>query len=116
MRSHLHECGDGFGPEGRFFVREGEPKRTAKGRIIGGPVQLHWPPIAVMTTSSMTCCLQPRHLGAVRREWQRRHCFNCHECGDGFGPEGRFFVREGEPKRTAKGRIIGDEYLHISHR
>ncbi|KAI9371444.1 hypothetical protein BJX61DRAFT_27163 [Aspergillus egyptiacus] len=35
-----HECGDGFGPEGRYFVREGEPRRTAKGRIIGGPVQL----------------------------------------------------------------------------
>ncbi|KAL4811217.1 hypothetical protein BDV18DRAFT_6927 [Aspergillus unguis] len=35
-----HECGDGFGPEGRYFVKEGEPKRTAKGRIIGGPVQL----------------------------------------------------------------------------
>jgi hypothetical protein len=35
-----HTCGGGFGPEGRFFVKEGEPKRTAKGRIIGGPVQL----------------------------------------------------------------------------
>lgn len=35
-----HECGGGFGPEGRFFVRQGEPKKTAKGRIIGGPVQL----------------------------------------------------------------------------
>jgi hypothetical protein len=35
-----HECGDGFGPEGRYFVKEGEPRRTAKGRIIGGPVQL----------------------------------------------------------------------------
>ncbi|KAL4874338.1 hypothetical protein BJY04DRAFT_204053 [Aspergillus karnatakaensis] len=35
-----HECGDGFGAEGRYFVREGEPRRTAKGRIIGGPVQL----------------------------------------------------------------------------
>lgn len=35
-----HACGGGFGPEGRFFVKEGEPKRTAKGRVIGGPVQL----------------------------------------------------------------------------
>lgn len=35
-----HECGNPFGPEGRFFVKEGEPKRSAKGRIIGGPVQL----------------------------------------------------------------------------
>ena len=35
-----HECGTGLGSDGRFFIKEGEPKRTAKGRIIGGPVQL----------------------------------------------------------------------------
>ncbi|CRL23581.1 Zinc finger, LIM-type [Penicillium camemberti] len=45
-------------------------------------------------------------ISAIGGQWHER-CFNCHECGDGFGPEGRFFVREGEPKRTAKGRIIG---------
>ncbi|CAG8020808.1 unnamed protein product [Penicillium salamii] len=45
-------------------------------------------------------------ITAIGGQWHER-CFNCHECGDGFGAEGRFFVREGEPKRTAKGRIIG---------
>jgi hypothetical protein len=45
-------------------------------------------------------------ITAIGGQWHER-CFVCHECGDGFGSEGRFFVREGEPKRTAKGRIIG---------
>lgn len=45
-------------------------------------------------------------ITAIGGQWHDR-CFACHECGDGFGEEGRFFVREGEPKRTAKGRIIG---------
>ncbi|KAJ5280976.1 hypothetical protein N7478_006348 [Penicillium angulare] len=45
-------------------------------------------------------------INAIGGQWHE-HCFVCHECGDGFGPDGRFFVREGEPRRTAKGRIIG---------
>ncbi|KAL4953901.1 hypothetical protein BDW69DRAFT_164264 [Aspergillus filifer] len=45
-------------------------------------------------------------ITAVGGKWHD-DCFNCHECGDGFGPEGRYFVKEGEPRRTAKGRIIG---------
>ncbi|KAJ6171042.1 hypothetical protein N7470_000109 [Penicillium chermesinum] len=50
-------------------------------------------------------------VSAIGGQWHER-CFVCHECGDGFGSEGRFFVREGEPKRTAKGRIIGGPVQH----
>ena len=45
-------------------------------------------------------------ITAIGGQWHNE-CFNCHECGHGFGAHGRFFVREGEPRRTAKGRIIG---------
>lgn len=43
---------------------------------------------------------------ALGGQWHQ-NCFNCSECKGGFGPDGRFFVKEGPPKRTAKGRIIG---------
>jgi LIM domain len=43
---------------------------------------------------------------ALGGQWHDK-CFVCHECGGDFGPDGRFFVKEGEPKRSAKGRIIG---------
>lgn len=62
------------------------------------------------TASRCLGCKQPVLddvvITAIGGQWHDR-CFVCHECGDGFGAEGRFFVREGEPKRTAKGRIIG---------
>lgn len=45
-------------------------------------------------------------ITAIGGQWHDE-CFKCHECGHGFGPDGQFFVREGEPRRTAKGRIIG---------
>ncbi|KAL1956004.1 hypothetical protein VTO42DRAFT_7904 [Malbranchea cinnamomea] len=45
-------------------------------------------------------------ISALGGDWHEK-CFVCHECGGGFGPEGRFFVHEGPPRRTAKGRQIG---------
>ena len=45
-------------------------------------------------------------ITAIGGQWHER-CFVCHQCGSGFGPDGRFFAREGEPKRSTKGRIIG---------
>ncbi|KAJ5868470.1 hypothetical protein N7534_003023 [Penicillium rubens] len=90
------ECGDPFDSQTPFVEKDGfawclrcHSRRTAP-RCLG--CKQHVMDEVVIT--------------AIGGQWHER-CFNCHECGDGFGPEGRFFVREGEPKRTAKGRIIG---------
>ncbi|KAJ6014650.1 hypothetical protein N7540_009241 [Penicillium herquei] len=90
------ECGDPFNSTTPFVEREGfawcldcHSRRTAS-RCMG--CKQHVLDDVVVT--------------AIGGQWHD-HCFVCHECGDGFGPDGRFFVREGEPKRTAKGRIIG---------
>ncbi|KAJ5762365.1 uncharacterized protein N7511_005747 [Penicillium nucicola] len=90
------ECGDPFSSTTPFVEKDGfawclqcHSRRTAP-RCLG--CKQHVMDEVVIT--------------AIGGQWHER-CFNCHECGDGFGPEGRFFVREGEPKRTAKGRIIG---------
>ncbi|OKL59986.1 hypothetical protein UA08_04630 [Talaromyces atroroseus] len=90
------ECGDPFNQETPFVEKDGfawclrcHSRRTAS-RCLG--------------------CKQPVMedviVTALGGQWHDK-CFVCHTCGDGFGPEGRFFVKEGEPKRTAKGRIIG---------
>ncbi|OJJ49367.1 hypothetical protein ASPZODRAFT_1465125 [Penicilliopsis zonata CBS 506.65] len=90
------ECGDPFNSTTPFVEKEGfawclrcHSRRSAP-RCLG--------------------CKQPVLdevvISAIGGQWHDK-CFVCHECGDGFGPEGRFFVREGQPKRTAKGRIIG---------
>ncbi|KAJ6004476.1 hypothetical protein N7522_006121 [Penicillium canescens] len=90
------ECGDPFNSQTPFVEKDGfawclqcHSRRTAP-RCLG--CKQHVMDEVVIT--------------AIGGQWHER-CFNCHECGNGFGPEGRFFVREGEPKRTAKGRIIG---------
>ncbi|CAG8006330.1 unnamed protein product [Penicillium olsonii] len=90
------ECGDPFDSQTPFVEKDGfawclncHSRRTAP-RCLG--CKKHVLDEVVIT--------------AIGGQWHEQ-CFNCHECGDGFGPEGRFFVREGEPKRTAKGRIIG---------
>jgi hypothetical protein len=90
------ECGDPFSQETPFVEKDGfawclrcHSRRTAS-RCLG--------------------CKQPVLdeviVTALGGQWHDR-CFVCHECGNDFGPEGRFFVKEGEPKRSAKGRIIG---------
>ncbi|KAL3480595.1 hypothetical protein BJX99DRAFT_4728 [Aspergillus californicus] len=90
------ECGDPFGADKPFVEKDGyawclgcHSRRTAP---------------------SCAGCKKPVLddvvITAVGGKWHD-NCFACHECGDGFGAEGRYFVREGEPRRTAKGRIIG---------
>ncbi|KAJ5086624.1 hypothetical protein NUU61_007931 [Penicillium alfredii] len=90
------ECGDPFNSQTPFVEKDGfawclgcHSRRTAP-RCLGCKQN-------VMDDVVIT---------AIGGQWHDR-CFACHECGDGFGPDGRFFVREGEPRRTAKGRIIG---------
>ncbi|KAK5797773.1 hypothetical protein VI817_004064 [Penicillium citrinum] len=90
------ECGDPFDSKTPFVEKDGfawclkcHSRRTAP-RCLG--CKQHVLDDVVVT--------------AIGGQWHER-CFACHECGSGFGADGRFFVREGEPKRTAKGRIIG---------
>ncbi|KAI1831481.1 hypothetical protein DTO013E5_2902 [Penicillium roqueforti] len=90
------ECGDPFDSQTPFVEKDGfawclncHSRRTAP-RCLGCKKQV----------------MDDVVVSAIGGQWHES-CFNCHECGEGFGSEGRFFVREGEPKRTAKGRIIG---------
>lgn len=80
-RSHIANC---TGPPiiRPLAVRFGSPSRTKKRPSGPNPSPHSWqtkqrschcPPIAVMTRSSRTCCLQPRQRGAVRRPWHWRH-------------------------------------------
>ncbi|KAN0069766.1 hypothetical protein V8E54_012072 [Elaphomyces granulatus] len=90
------ECGDPFTQETPFVEKDGfawclrcHSRRTAS-RCLG--------------------CKQPVLdevvVTALGGQWHE-DCFVCHECSNGFGPEGRFFIKEGGPKRSTKGRIIG---------
>ncbi|PGH12350.1 hypothetical protein AJ80_06760 [Polytolypa hystricis UAMH7299] len=90
------ECGDPFSPTTPFVEKEGyawcvncHSRRTAnKCRGCKKPV------------------LDELVVSALGAQWHD-HCFVCNECGDGFGPEGRFFVKQGPPKVSSKGRQIG---------
>ncbi|OOF95749.1 hypothetical protein ASPCADRAFT_130084 [Aspergillus carbonarius ITEM 5010] len=90
------ECGDPFNAETPFVEKDGfawclhcHSRRTAP-RCLGCKKPV----------------LDDVVISAIGGQWHDQ-CFVCHECGDGFGSDGRYFVREGEPKRTTKGRIIG---------
>ncbi|KAL2012903.1 hypothetical protein VTN00DRAFT_428 [Thermoascus crustaceus] len=90
------ECGDPFNAETPFVEKDG----------FAWCLRCH----SRRTASRCMGCKQPVLedvvVTALGGQWHDK-CFVCHECGSGFGPEGRFFVRQGEPRRTAKGRIIG---------
>ncbi|KAJ5810096.1 uncharacterized protein N7503_002314 [Penicillium pulvis] len=90
------ECGDPFSSTTPFVERDG----------FAWCLNCHSRRTAARCMGCKQHVLDDVVVNAIGGQWHER-CFNCHECGDGFGPEGRFFVREGEPKRTAKGRIIG---------
>ncbi|OAX85344.1 hypothetical protein ACJ72_00273 [Emergomyces africanus] len=61
------------------------------------------------TASRCQGCKQPvlddLVVTALGGQWHEK-CFVCSECSGSFGPEGRFFVRQGEQKFTRKGRPI----------
>ncbi|KAK2760833.1 hypothetical protein FQN54_002072 [Arachnomyces sp. PD_36] len=90
------ECGDPFTPTTPFVEKSG----------------FAWCLRCHSRRSASRCqgCSQPVLdevvVTALNGQWHQ-NCFNCSECKGGFGPEGRFFVKEGPPKKTAKGRIIG---------
>lgn len=94
------ECGDPFDAKTPFVEKDGfawclgcHSRRTAP-RCLG--------------------CKQPVLddvvVSAIGGQWHDK-CFVCNECKSELGADGRFFVREGEPKRTGKGRIIGGPVL-----
>ncbi|KAF3389322.1 hypothetical protein F1880_004121 [Penicillium rolfsii] len=90
------ECGDPFNSTTPFVEKDG----------FAWCLQCHGRRTAPRCLGCKQHVLDDLVITAIGGQWHER-CFVCHECGDGFGPDGRFFVREGEPKRTAKGRIIG---------
>ncbi|KAJ5149709.1 hypothetical protein N7448_001287 [Penicillium atrosanguineum] len=90
------ECGDPFSSTTPFVEKDG----------FAWCLQCHSRRTASRCLGCKQHVLDDVVITAIGGQWHER-CFVCHECGDDFGSEGRFFVREGEPKRTAKGRIIG---------
>ncbi|KAL4787246.1 hypothetical protein BJX76DRAFT_319297 [Aspergillus varians] len=90
------ECGDPFNSETPFVEKDGH----------AWCLNCHSRRTAPQCSGCKKPVLDDVVITAVGGKWHDS-CFICHECGDGFGPEGRYFVKEGEPKRTAKGRIIG---------
>ncbi|EPS33556.1 hypothetical protein PDE_08518 [Penicillium oxalicum 114-2] len=90
------ECGDPFNSTTPFVEKDG----------FAWCLRCHGRRTAPRCLGCKQHVLDDLVISAIGGQWHER-CFVCHECGDGFGPDGRFFVREGEPKRTAKGRIIG---------
>ncbi|EEP80964.1 predicted protein [Uncinocarpus reesii 1704] len=90
------ECGDPFTPKTPFIEKEG----------YAWCVRCH----SRRTAGSCRGCKRPVLedvvVTALGGQWHEK-CFVCCECGDGFGPEGRFFLRQGKPRVTARGRQIG---------
>ncbi|OJD11401.1 hypothetical protein AJ78_07823 [Emergomyces pasteurianus Ep9510] len=91
------ECGDPFTSTTPFVEKAGH----------AWCVRCH----SKRTASRCQGCKQPvlddLVVTALGGQWHEK-CFVCSECSGSFGPEGRFFVREGEQKFTRKGRpIIG---------
>ncbi|KAK6826352.1 hypothetical protein RU639_005766 [Aspergillus parasiticus] len=90
------ECGDPFDHETPFVEKDG----------FAWCLQCHSRRTAPRCSGCKKPVLDDVVITAVGGQWHDE-CFVCHECSAEFGPDGRYFVREGEPKRTAKGRIIG---------
>ncbi|RDW94130.1 LIM domain protein [Aspergillus mulundensis] len=90
------ECGDPFNSQTPFVEKDG----------YAWCLNCHSRRTAPTCAGCKKPVLDDVVITAVGGKWHE-NCFVCHECGDGFGPEGRYFVKEGEPRRTAKGRIIG---------
>ncbi|KAI9932922.1 hypothetical protein MW887_009174 [Aspergillus wentii] len=90
------ECGDPFDSHKPFVEKDG----------FAWCLQCHSRRTAPRCLGCKKPVLDDVVITAIGGQWHDQ-CFVCHECGDDFGAEGRFFVKEGEPKKTAKGRIIG---------
>ncbi|KAF3480251.1 LIM domain-containing protein [Arthroderma uncinatum] len=90
------ECGDPFTPSTPFVEKEG----------FAWCIHCH----SRRTASKCKACKKPVLedvvVSALGGQWHEE-CFRCHECQGSFGPDGRFFVRQGKPKVNARGRQIG---------
>ncbi|WEW55729.1 hypothetical protein PRK78_001162 [Emydomyces testavorans] len=90
------ECGDPFTPAMPFVEKEG----------YAWCVRCHSRRTAQKCRACKLPVLEDVVVSALGGQWHEK-CFVCCECGGGFGPEGRFFVRQGQPKVSSKGRQIG---------
>ncbi|KAK2879384.1 hypothetical protein FQN49_000927 [Arthroderma sp. PD_2] len=90
------ECGDPFTPATPFVEKEG----------FAWCIRCH----SRRTASKCKACKKPVLedvvVSALGGQWHEE-CFRCHECQGSFGPDGRFFVRQGKPKVNSRGRQIG---------
>ncbi|EGC41265.1 LIM domain-containing protein [Histoplasma capsulatum var. duboisii H88] len=91
------ECGDPFTPTTPFVEHAG----------YAWCVRCHSKRTASRCQGCKQLVLDDLVVTALGGEWHEK-CFVCSECSGSFGPEGRFFVREGKQRFTKNGRpIIG---------
>lgn len=90
------ECGDPFSPTTPFVEKDGH----------AWCVNCHSKRTAPRCQGCKQLVLDDMIINALGGSWHSK-CFNCYECGDVISHESGFFVREGPPKLTAKGRQIG---------
>ncbi|KAK2750822.1 hypothetical protein FQN55_001834 [Onygenales sp. PD_40] len=90
------ECGDPFTPTTPFVEKSG----------FAWCVSCHSKRSASRCQGCKQPVLEDVVVTALGGQWHQ-NCFVCSECSGSFGPEGRFFVKEGQPRFTSKGRQIG---------
>ncbi|KAI5291847.1 hypothetical protein KEM54_005283 [Ascosphaera aggregata] len=90
------ECGDPFSPTTPFIEKDGHAwcvgchSRRTSPRCMG----------------CKQLVMDDMIINALGGSWHSK-CFKCCECGETISHESGFFVREGPPKLTSKGRQIG---------
>ncbi|KAI5295871.1 hypothetical protein KEM52_006651 [Ascosphaera acerosa] len=90
------ECGDPFGPTDPFVEKDGH----------AWCVNCHSKRTAPRCAGCKQLVLDEMVITALGGNWHSK-CFACCECGETIAHDAGFFVREGPPKLTAKGRQIG---------
>lgn len=90
------ECGDPFSSTTPFVEKEG----------FAWCVRCHSRRTASKCQGCKRPVLEDTVITALGGQWHDK-CFVCNECNGSFGAEGRFFVRQGKPRFTARGRQIG---------
>ncbi|KAI5301627.1 hypothetical protein KEM56_001522 [Ascosphaera pollenicola] len=90
------ECGDPFSPTTPFVEKDGH----------AWCVNCHSKRTSPRCQGCKQLVMDDMIINALGGSWHS-NCFNCYECGETISHESGFFVREGPPKLTPKGRQIG---------
>ncbi|KAI5310778.1 hypothetical protein KEM55_002139 [Ascosphaera atra] len=90
------ECGDPFSPTTPFVEKDNH----------AWCVSCHSKRMSPRCLGCKQLVLDEMFVTALGGSWHSK-CFNCAECGANVGSGTGFFVKEGPPKMTAKGRQIG---------